>query len=1352
MSDTYDVVYPDFSPDDAYATFGLARYLRFNAKNFPANNFTITFWVQPSDSGTLLFYGSPDNGTMFNSLTTTMEIRQNGATLEIDFRSASQNSTTVVVGNFEKVPHFVAIRFSQVADMAKIHVNIDNVQVDPVSVQLINSEQNAMTLQAGDMLFVGTRTPDSEGHTSLNDVYTGIITDLRVWKHVMTEAEILEDSFREVYGDEQDLVLALPLDADNINIDINTADNLVGDISDDPQFSFVSDQPGWVMVDQFPMPAGTMTIEWWMRCGVNDYGYLLNYDDISNSDHPNDASNNLIISYSGGVQINNRATGINFTDGEWHHIALVFTDTTEAYFLDGFQVGSTQQRSFDSLLTPRRLVMGTKSLDVIDNAFSGQMQRFIVWNTALSADSVLDRALLADITDSQKLNIAAAIPLTTAIISNLPSVSYSSSPGLLFKKDIQPLSDGINWFRDQKITSRTTLTDDFVLNDAGTVITQSVYRIIVKCSSLAQLIKISALDPVTISINDGQPVVVDSTKVAQVELNSLGKVQISFPATDIRCPVIRLQTDLMDSSVYHYVFPDIEVHKKIAQMPANTLAKDETRTALGIDPNLTNAQLNNFQTALQNISSTVQHTYNRTKHSVTRDRKILPINMKDTHFKFEFQQASTKTFEYTPLSKDQVSTEVGSAQKVNTIAQQGFFADAIEKLHQAEAIVIHTIQNIEGVIADGIDQTKKDIVGSVQQIGEDISHGDILYAAQDLIRGGENISQDLVRTSAGVVTSAVQGGGQLFAITLKLGQDMYQYFISHTGDVGRIISALFQKIASTVDKVIDWIKDKLPVTDILHTYNVLLDYFNTGFVNSTTALNSLKTNLNDYIDGLTVGLQSHVDEMMKGYTLAPASNTKDVHPGHSSAMEKVEWLIGKIQRSTGSLSALPLPAATSTQNNTIDAIYNAFIQKFGNDGSEMIKLFDKSLITDFFTLIASGTNAAGYIISAFWKLVQSLISAGMTLLKTIVDKIIDLVLDMLAKLKEALQTATDLGFVNSIYTFFTGDNSMTIMKLSTLLIAIPLTILSKNATGSVPFPPPPPQDNELETRLLTTPLSSDVTAYGTIYGILHIGLAPLAIIGDIKSIVSVAGDNTISSTALSTWVNKFNTNTLKTPAYSDSVLTTINAFLSIGAQFIGNPVPPNKPYALPVFAERDDPKLAPNFYAHVVWIYQWFGWGGHYVPSFINLGLYNYKYAQGWFTTVIPAFDVLFGAFHVYLMAALDKADRGRITELCIAKDAGNSLTTDETNYLNWATQDNTLQIWNSQTRTLSIPVSSPLARKTFGNICDCIPELSQLGVHPNIVKWTKGYSLLGTIFLDTFGQVGEGATVIVRTLNNELY
>ena len=181
MSDTYDVVYPDFSPDDAYATFGLARYLRFNAKNFPANNFTITFWVQPSDSGTLLFYGSPDNGTMFNSLTTTMEVRQNGATLEIDFRSASQNSTTVVVGNFEKVPHFVAIRFSQVADMAKIHVSIDNVQVDPVSVQLINSEQNAMTLQAGDMLFVGTRTPDSEGHTSLNDVYTGIITDLRVW-------------------------------------------------------------------------------------------------------------------------------------------------------------------------------------------------------------------------------------------------------------------------------------------------------------------------------------------------------------------------------------------------------------------------------------------------------------------------------------------------------------------------------------------------------------------------------------------------------------------------------------------------------------------------------------------------------------------------------------------------------------------------------------------------------------------------------------------------------------------------------------------------------------------------------------------------------------------------------------------------------------------------------------------------------------------------------------------------------------------------------------------------------------------------------------------------------------------
>ena len=79
-------------------------------------------------------------------------------------------------------------------------------------------------------------------------------------------------------------------------------------------------------------------------------------------------------------------------------------------------------------------------------------------------------------------------------------------------------------------------------------------------------------------------------------------------------------------------------------------------------------------------------------------------------------------------------------------------------------------------------------------------------------------------------------------------------------------------------------------------------------------------------------------------------------------------------------------------------------------------------------------------------------------------------------------------------------------------------------------------------------------------------------------------------------------------------------------------------------------------------------------------------------------------------MTALDAADRGRIKALCLDKDAGRTLSADAVAYLNWATEDNTITIWNSQTSTLTIPVPSPLSRKTFGNICDCIPEISQLG------------------------------------------
>lgn len=1351
MSDTLDVVYPDFSSDDAFATFGLAKYLRFTAKAFPSNNFTITFWLQPKDSGTILFYGNPEGASSFNSLNTTMELRQNGGGLEVDFKSASQNSTTVSIAIDVAGPHFIALRFSQTADQATIQINIDNNATKSYSIQLINSESQAVTLPAGDILCIGTRTPDDEGHVSFSDLYTGIITDLRVWKHAMTEAEILEDSFREVYGDEHDLCLALPLDADNINIDINTADNLVGDIDDDPKFSSVVDAPGWVVVDQFPMPANTMTLEWWMRCGVNDFGYIVNYDDISNSENPNDASNNLIIAYSGGIQINNRSTGINFTDGEWHHIALVFTDTTEAYFLDGFQVGTTLPRSFDTLLTPRKLIMGIQSTDVNDYAFSGQIQRFFTWNTALGADDILNRALLTDITTTQQTNIVAALPLTSAKIINIPSTSYASSQGLLFKKDVLPLSDGINWFKDQKIFSRTALTDDYTLDGSNQIVTQSVYRISVSCSTLAQTIKISASEALIVTINDSLHASIGPGVVQTVTPNIYGKTQISFPAVDIHCPVIMVQTDLMDPLVYHYIFPDIEVHKTLVGMPAGTLSNPINKTALNIDSNLTTAQIDNFQTAIQNISATVQHTYNRTKHSITHDRKMLPLNMQDAHFKFDFGSSTNKTFTYTAMQKSDVITAVGNAQKMNIEPKQGFFADAIDKLHRAESIIVHTIENIGGTIVDGAEHIGKDVVGSVQQIGEDIAHGDLLYAAQDLIRGGENLTMDLTRTSAGVVTSVVQGSGQLIAITIQLGEDMYQYFISHTGDVGRIISALFQKISSSIDTVINWIKDKLPTADILNTYNALIAYFNSSFTNSSTILNTLKLNINDYLDGLTIGLQTSVDQMIKGYSMAPVASSKATHPAHSMAMEKAEWLLGKIHRSGGTGTTLQLPEGSSSQNANIDAICSAIYAQYGAEGEKLAGLFDKSQLSDYFTLIASGTNDANFILSGFWKLVQPLIASGMALAKTIIDKIIDMVIDMLTSIKNALQSTTNLGFVNNIFTFFTGDNSMSIMKLGAFLIAIPITMYAKSAYGSPPFETLATAERN-ETILLSTPLPRSATDYATVYGILHLSLAPISLISDIKALVNVASDATVPQGALTGWVNRLNGNTMQSSAYSDQVIAVLGAFLSVGAQFIGNPVPPNKPYALPLQSEKNDPHTAPNYYAHVVWLYQWFGWGGHNIPTFINMGLIKYPVPQKIISYAIPIYDTLFGAFHIYLMTALDAADRGRIKALYLDKDAGRILTSDEVDYLKWASDDNTLTIWNSQTATLTIPVPSPLSRKTFGNICDCIPEISQLGLLPIFIRWTKGYSLLGTMLLDTFGQIGEGTTVLVRTKNNELY
>lgn len=1341
---------PIFPSNQAVATFGKSKYMRVNfsnaTDNFPSAYFTISFWMRPDAQGTLIFYGDAEQASLFDSILTTMEIRVNGSNIEVQFVSTSNIPAYLSAPFVGNQAHYVAFTFRQEeVNPGFVTCNLFIDDADPVTqnILLTNAQNQRMFLPLNGPLYIGCKGPDSDNHIYYNDIFKGPITDLRVWEHPMSKGEILLDSFNELNGDENNLFLALPLNADTYDPDTNTS----LDLADEHPVSFIQvyDSPGFIYVGNFnAMPTELRTIEMWVRCNADANGYILSYGDFSNShDHMNDTTNPLYWNYSGTLSINGRSTDISFHDGDWHHLAVVTTANSEIIYLDGFQKQITNNAN-SPLTQGQPFLLGVKNSDDTDQAFNGLIQEVYIWHTALDADAILDRALQLPPDESEMPNIAGYFPLTLdgPVDEKLQATSFGASSGLRYTSDIQPLSDGINWQRDQRISSRVSLTEDYSVAEAK-LAAKPVYRISIKVSPKVSEIKISSPETIQITIDD-VVTTLQPNNVLSAKPNIFSKLILSIPADDIRCPLLKLQTDLMPPDQYHYLFPDIEVHKKIVNLQPGQMASQDARSAMGIAATVTDDDLNNIQTAIQNISKSVQHTYNRLPHSIHRDRAILPVNMQHPHFKVEFTDNKPV---YTPLSPDDVPALANAPGTIvkNTAGQEGFFDIAKNYLLNASKIVVHTIQSVGGEIIRSAENIGSDLAKTVDRVGEDIIHGDIIYAGQDLMKGGENLQKDLVVDAAGIVLSAVVGAGQLIVLTIHTEIEIVQYVLSHTGDVGRVISAFLQKVGIEITKAVNWLMDKLKWDEILITQKFILQTATAGFDKFITFINDLQSQGDAIFTNFSTNFQADIESFIN--TIKPLPKLAQPSPplSHSSAIEKTDWLLNKISKNVSSSSAFTIPLMTEAQNTIADQLLGIITTNFGDHGTKLADQLQTAKVDDFNSLFTAVSNTAEYLINAFLEIVKVSVTFCLNILKQVFDLMMQLMVSMINNVKSQLLAEWTIPVLGELYSTITGGETLNILGFSCMLVAIPTNMIIKSELGFIPFKP-----ETTNTERLATPIPQNILSYASTYGAMQILLTPVSIIMDIKSLIVNFNTETADIfKGIGTNIQQ------KDPKSIDVIFGLMNLSFGFVSQFMANPIPPDQHYALPDPATKNNVLEAPNYWSHAIWVYQWFGIGPNIIGNLVLFGSFKAPLRTKVLGSIMACYNTAFGITHMALMARLDYADRQKINALLVRVENHENVSdwpADLQNYYKWATDDGRITLHSENLGGLDFPDQNPLYRKTFGNIMDTIPEIGQIGSLPPLVKYTLGLSMIGTLLFDTLGHLGEGITVIVRTENNELY
>ena len=675
-----------------------------------------------------------------------------------------------------------------------------------------------------------------------------------------------------------------------------------------------------------------------------------------------------------------------------------------------------------------------------------------------------------------------------------------------------------------------------------------------------------------------------------------------------------------------------------------------------------------------------------------------------------------------------------------------------EDLAMVSKIVVHTVKKAENEITKDIGAVKE----TTQKLGEDLVHGDVRSFGKDLwnegmnlVKGGENTLGRIIGFQEHAVVITIHS-------MIKTKKEV-QYVLEHSGHVGLFIEHLLSKLGEGIEtvgaKVLEWIGEKMHWSDILATQETLSQAHFGGLLKGRKVFEDIKNKTDNLFSSLKTEIQNYWNTSdTPTFSISPPDASE--HSGsYSNHIEKGEWLFS-------TLVEHPSDVQMDHANDIPDKVHDLRKQL-------KVKVSDITgdLLNHSVPLTALRTNGTDWkdkkgIVQAVATYAEHMAEEGVDLVNALVDKLIDLGIWLFdTPLRETFQKPIHVPIISDLFKIYKKDalEDFRTVDIISFMLAVPITELSHAIHGEAPFSSnmtlaTREQAEGSISRTTLDPLPNDVKGWGITYGVIHILMMPLAAIDRGKDMADKVSNfqlgKKVGFTRL-TWI-----------------LTFANISMGFLSQLSGSPmgVPFNKEPNTPIEAKQDI-FAAPQYWAEVIWILQWFVYGFDTITGLGNLK--NWKANA----SVIPAiegkdiFMSVLGIMHVALMGVLDVADRrkGKFLE-GLTPDDWKKIDIDLYNHIiqkagthqvpklreNWTTEEkmNFVKALRNYDEWASQP---HIAEKGFGNVCDTIPEIASVLYFPPLLEASGGITFVVGLGLDSFGHLGEGITYIVRTAKNRL-
>jgi hypothetical protein len=632
----------------------------------------------------------------------------------------------------------------------------------------------------------------------------------------------------------------------------------------------------------------------------------------------------------------------------------------------------------------------------------------------------------------------------------------------------------------------TTLSEDYESDSKGDLRSVTRFRSTLVFPPNVRDVEISAWEDDTAIEIDGKAYSIGPMQPAKLKPNQFSRIVVRLTAEEAGAPELMVRTDTMPAGTVVMVYPDQEMHEKVASMPDNAL-----HTSGLVKPNYTQDDCKQVQLALQSISQSMIHGHAETTAGVTSTRYVDASQMNDAHWVLSLDPKSGKVT-YQALDEQEATrineTASKSVKKVSKTLGLGF--NLGKSLKKAGKVVVSTGESTVKTVSNTAQDTAKAAEEAAKKAQEEAAKAaaeaarkakeaeqaaqaaaakaaqDAAKAAQDAAEkaakeaakaaqeAAEKAAQEAARKAAeaakaaeeaakatsDAVVDAAKAVSKQLVVTVHFLEDNVpgiQFVVNQAKHAAMAIKAVVEMIEVGIEKFVEWVRFIFDWKDIQHTQKVIVNTVRSGLKGMSQTAIKIKQSIDSVIDQMKKAVQKAES------TAAINSTSQATNPTNHGWVEKFEWFMDLLGKNSKDASG-SVPATS----NSAGAQFLADLQRaVGSIGKDLFGI-EKS-IERMGKAITDGDASAAFV--AAKDIACQLVTLGADVVRAVIDVLFNSVAALIEGVLALISTKLKIPYISKLFEKYLGIGEMSLLDIGALILAIPITIGTKVFCGSAPF-------------------------------------------------------------------------------------------------------------------------------------------------------------------------------------------------------------------------------------------------------------------------------------------------------------